>query len=77
MTMSPDEQMSISITAISFEVTARAILEGIARALRAGASRELILRDYTLDMQYQLDQAQACALAVTLALMLAEKRVRE
>lgn len=72
MHMSPDEQTAISITAIAYEITARDILEGISRALRAGASRELILRDYTYNLAEGMDRGQWCSLAVTLALMLAE-----
>lgn len=72
MTMTPEEQTAIAITGISYEVVARDILEGMSRALRAGASRELILRDYTSNLVYDMDRGQWCSLAITLALMLAE-----
>lgn len=74
--MSPEEQTAITITAIAYEMSARDFVGGVHRALDAGASRELILRDYAATVLEDMHPAVMAGFIATLALMLAEEERR-
>lgn len=71
--MTPEQQTAIAITAIVYEITARDIVSGVHRALDAGASHELILRDYAATVLLDMSPANLAGLVATLALMLAQE----
>jgi len=69
--ITPEQQRQIEVTAIVYEMTASDVVAGVHRALDAGASHELILHDYSLNIGHELGHAQCASLCAMLALQLA------